>query len=72
MREHGLKRIEPRDEAVDSWVARVNAAANATFSLAFWKPKPSIDLGVREVRVNVGTAQRVFYVVKDMRALDGV
>ena len=30
MRKHGLKRIEPRDEAVDAWVAKVNAAANAT------------------------------------------
>jgi hypothetical protein len=30
MREHGLKRIEPSEEAVDSWVAQVNAAANAT------------------------------------------
>ena len=30
MRQHGLKRIEPNDEAVDSWVAQVNAAANAT------------------------------------------
>ena len=30
LRKNGLKRIEPRDEAVDSWVARVNAAANAT------------------------------------------
>ena len=30
MRTNGLKRIEPRDEAVDSWVAQVNAAANAT------------------------------------------
>ena len=30
MRQHGLKRIEPRDEAVDSWVAQVNAAAAAT------------------------------------------
>jgi cation diffusion facilitator CzcD-associated flavoprotein CzcO len=30
MRKNGLKRIEPRDEAVDSWVAQVNAAANAT------------------------------------------
>ena len=30
MRKHGLKRIEPRDEAVDSWVAQVNAAAAAT------------------------------------------
>ncbi|HLZ98046.1 MAG TPA: NAD(P)/FAD-dependent oxidoreductase [Steroidobacteraceae bacterium] len=30
MRENGLKRIEPKDEAVDSWVAQVNDAANAT------------------------------------------
>jgi cation diffusion facilitator CzcD-associated flavoprotein CzcO len=30
MRQHGLKRIETRDEAMDSWVAQVNAAANAT------------------------------------------
>ena len=30
MRKSGLTRIEPRDEAVDSWVAQVNAAANAT------------------------------------------
>ncbi len=30
MREHGLQRIEPRQEAVDSWVAQVNAAAEAT------------------------------------------
>ena len=30
MRKRGLKRIEPRDEAVDSWVAQVNAAAAAT------------------------------------------
>jgi cation diffusion facilitator CzcD-associated flavoprotein CzcO len=30
MREHGLKRIEPTNEAVDWWVAQVNAAANAT------------------------------------------
>ena len=30
MRENGLKRIEPRDEAVDSWMAQVNAAAEAT------------------------------------------
>jgi len=29
MHEHGLKRTEPRDEAVGSWVAPVNAAANA-------------------------------------------
>ncbi len=30
MRERGLKRIETKDEAVDSWVTRVNDAANAT------------------------------------------
>ena len=30
MRQHGLKCIEPRQEAVESWVAQVNAAANAT------------------------------------------
>jgi cation diffusion facilitator CzcD-associated flavoprotein CzcO len=30
MRDHGLKRIEPSNEAVDSWVAHVNAAAEAT------------------------------------------
>ena len=30
MRTNGLKRIEPRNEAVDSWVAQVNTAANAT------------------------------------------
>jgi cation diffusion facilitator CzcD-associated flavoprotein CzcO len=30
MREHGLKRIEPRDEAVESWVTQVNTAAQAT------------------------------------------
>jgi cation diffusion facilitator CzcD-associated flavoprotein CzcO len=30
MREAGIKRIEPSEEAVDSWVARVNEAANAT------------------------------------------
>jgi cation diffusion facilitator CzcD-associated flavoprotein CzcO len=30
MRENGLKRIEPKDEAMDSWVAHVNEAANAT------------------------------------------
>jgi len=30
MRMNGLKRIEPKDEAMDSWVAQVNAAANAT------------------------------------------
>ena len=30
MRKHGLKRIEPSSEAVDSWVAEVNAAAEAT------------------------------------------
>ena len=30
MRKSGLKRIEPSDEAVDSWVAQVSAAADAT------------------------------------------
>ncbi|MFL6582714.1 MAG: flavin-containing monooxygenase [Burkholderiales bacterium] len=30
MRKSGLARIEPRDEAVESWVAQVNAAADAT------------------------------------------
>jgi len=30
MRAHGLDRIEARAEAVDDWVAQVNAAANAT------------------------------------------
>jgi len=30
MRAHGLKIIEPRNEAVDAWVAEVNAAAEAT------------------------------------------
>jgi cation diffusion facilitator CzcD-associated flavoprotein CzcO len=30
MMKQGLKRIEPRPEAMDAWVAQVNAAANAT------------------------------------------
>ncbi|MEO7321743.1 MAG: NAD(P)/FAD-dependent oxidoreductase [Burkholderiales bacterium] len=30
MRQHGLKRIETKDEAMDAWVAEVNAAAEAT------------------------------------------
>ena len=30
LRSHGLKTIEPRNEAVDAWVAEVNAAAEAT------------------------------------------
>jgi len=30
LREHGLTRIEPTPEAVESWVAKVNAAADAT------------------------------------------
>jgi cation diffusion facilitator CzcD-associated flavoprotein CzcO len=30
MRDHGLKRVEPSNEAQDSWVAHVNAAAEAT------------------------------------------
>ena len=30
LRSHGLKTIEPRSEAVETWVEKVNAAANAT------------------------------------------
>jgi len=30
LREHGLKRVEPSEEAVDSWVTRVNDAASVT------------------------------------------
>ena len=30
MRKHGLRRIEPTSQAVDAWIARVNAAADAT------------------------------------------
>jgi len=30
MRAHGLKTIEPKPEAMDNWIARVNAAANLT------------------------------------------
>jgi len=30
LRKHDLKRIEPTEQAVDSWVAEVNAAAEAT------------------------------------------
>jgi cation diffusion facilitator CzcD-associated flavoprotein CzcO len=30
MRERGLERIEPRPDAIDQWVAQVNAAADAT------------------------------------------
>src|SRR4051794_8305086 len=30
MRKHGLTRIEPKNEAVDAWVAEVNVAAEAT------------------------------------------
>jgi hypothetical protein len=30
MRVRGLKRIEPRPDAMDDWVEQVNAAANAT------------------------------------------
>jgi hypothetical protein len=29
-RRHGLTRIEPREEAMDDWVEKVNAAAAAT------------------------------------------
>jgi phage-related protein len=34
-----------------------------------WKPMPSIGLGVNEIRVNAGTAHRVFYVVKFAEAV---
>ena len=34
-----------------------------------WKPMPSIGLGVKEIRVNVGTAHRVFYVAKFAEAV---
>ena len=34
-----------------------------------WKPMPSIGLGVKEIRVNVGTAHRVFYVAKFAQAV---
>jgi hypothetical protein len=30
MRDRGLERIEPKPEAMDTWVAQVNAAADAT------------------------------------------
>jgi phage-related protein len=29
-----------------------------------WKPMPGIGLGVREIRIHVGTAHRIFYVAK--------
>lgn len=34
-----------------------------------WKPMPGIGLGVNEIRVNVGTAHRVFYVAKFAEAI---
>ncbi len=34
-----------------------------------WKPMPSIGLGVKEIRINVGTAHRVFYVAKFAEAV---
>jgi phage-related protein len=34
-----------------------------------WKPMPSIGLGVNEIRVNAGTAHRVFYVAKFAEAV---
>jgi phage-related protein len=34
-----------------------------------WKPMPDIGLGVMEIRVNVGTAHRVFYVAKFAEAV---
>ena len=34
-----------------------------------WKPMGSIGLGVKEIRINVGTAHRVFYVAKFAEAV---
>jgi phage-related protein len=34
-----------------------------------WKPMPGIGLGVQEIRVNVGTAHRIFYVAKFAEAV---
>jgi len=34
-----------------------------------WKPMPSIGLGVKDIRVNVGTAHRVFYVANFAEAV---
>lgn len=34
-----------------------------------WKPMPDIGLGVNEIRVNAGTAHRVFYVAKFAEAV---
>ena len=34
-----------------------------------WKPMPSIGLGVKEIRVNVGTAHRVFSIAKFAEAV---
>lgn len=34
-----------------------------------WKPMPDIGLGVNEIRVNAGTAHRVFYVAKFAEAI---
>jgi putative addiction module killer protein len=34
-----------------------------------WKPMPGIGPGVNEIRVNVGTAHRVFYVAKFAEAV---
>lgn len=36
---------------------------------ADWKPMPAIGLGAREIRVNVGTAHRAFYVAKFAEAV---
>jgi len=34
-----------------------------------WKPMASVGLGVREIRLEVGTAHRVFYVAKFAEAI---
>ncbi len=34
-----------------------------------WKPMPDIGLGVNEIRVNAGTAHRVFYIAKFAEAV---
>jgi putative addiction module killer protein len=34
-----------------------------------WKPMSSIGLGVKEIRVNIGTTHRVFYVAKFAEAV---
>lgn len=34
-----------------------------------WKPMPGIGLGVKEIRINIGTAHRVFYVARFSEAI---